>query len=133
MPSEKKKKYSKKEISLFKKNIIAERERILEEVDRINESISSSETDKGSGSSYSNHLADHGTDAMEKEKLYSYASQKDSYLKALDEALERIERDIYGKCEICDGLIPKKRLDVVPSARLCIKCKSDQEKIRKEQ
>jgi len=133
MPSEKKKKYSKKEIGSFKKNIIAERERILEELERINESISSAAADKGRGSSYSNHLADHGTDGMEKEKLYSYASQKDSYLRALDEALERIERNIYGKCEICDGLIPKRRLDVVPSARLCIKCKGDQEKIRKEQ
>ena len=133
MPSEKKIKYSKNEIGLFKKNIIAERERILEDLDRINESISSAAADKGSGSSYSNHLADHGTDGMEKEKLYSYASQKDSYIKALDQALERIERNIYGKCEICDGLIPKKRLDVVPSARLCIKCKADQEKIRKEQ
>ena len=132
MPSEKKK-YNKKEIGLFKKHIIAERDRIMGELARINESISSSAGDKGSGSYYSNHLADQGTDGMEKEKLYSYASQKDSYLRALDEALERMERDIYGKCEICDALIPKRRLDVVPSARLCIKCKSDQEKIRKEQ
>jgi RNA polymerase-binding transcription factor DksA len=133
MSSEKMKKYNKKEIGLFKKNIIAERDRISKEIGRINESISSSSDESSSGAAYSNHLADQGTDAMEKEKLYSYVSQKDSYLRALNEALERIERGIYGKCEICGGLIPKRRLNVVPSARLCIKCKSDQEKIRKEQ
>lgn len=131
--SSEKKKYNKKEIALFKESIIAERDKMLRELERINESISSMSDEKGSGSAYSNHLADHGTDGMEKEKLYAYASQKDSYIRALGEALERIERGIYGKCEICGGLIPKGRLKVVPSASLCIKCKSEQEKIRKEQ
>ena len=130
--SSEKKKYNKKEIALFKENIIAERDKMTRELVRINELISSLSEENGSGSAYSNHLADHGTDGMEKEKLYSYLSQKESYLMALGEGLERIERGIFGSCEICGGLIPKGRLEVVPSARLCIKCKSEQEKIRKE-
>ncbi|HMA76683.1 MAG TPA: TraR/DksA C4-type zinc finger protein [Candidatus Krumholzibacteriaceae bacterium] len=131
MPSKKKRKYNKKELEKFRKDIIAERDRIVGELDRINDLISSSAEDEAASKSYSNHLADQGTDGMEKEKLYSYASQKDSYLRALNEALERLERGIYGKCDICGSLIPKRRLNVVPSARLCIKCKSDQESERK--
>ncbi|MDZ7859068.1 MAG: TraR/DksA family transcriptional regulator [Candidatus Krumholzibacteriota bacterium] len=132
MPSKKRKKYNKKELEKFRKDIIAERDRIIEELDRINELITSSAEDEGAKKTYSNHLADQGTDGMEKEKLYSYASQKDSYLRALNEAMERLERGIYGKCDICGDLIPKRRLNVVPSARLCITCKSDQESGRKE-
>lgn len=127
MPS-KKKKYTKKELESFKKKILAERDRIMEELGRIHESIKKAAVEEGTNLTYSNHLADQGTDGMEKEKLYYYASQEGFYLRALDEALERIERGIYGKCESCEELIPKMRLNAVPSARLCIKCKSAEEK-----
>ncbi len=130
MPS-KKKKYTKRELESFRKKILAERERIIEELGRINESIKKAAVEEGVNLTYSNHLADQGTDGMEKEKLYYYASQEGFYLRALDEALERIERGIYGKCESCEELIPKKRLNAVPSARLCIKCQNEEEKGRR--
>jgi len=122
-------KYSKAEIEQFKKRILAERERILKELGRIEESINAAAEDQnGSNQSYSNHLADLGTDYMEKEKNFYYASQEGHYLRALDEALERIERGEYGFCLECGDLISKKRLDAVPSAKLCVPCKSNQEK-----
>ena len=124
-----KNKYTKAEIEHFKKKILAERERILKELGRIEESINAAAEDQnGSNQSYSNHLADLGTDYMEKEKNFYYASQEGHYLRSLDEALERIERGEYGSCLECGDLITKKRLDVVPSAKLCITCKSNQEK-----
>ncbi|MBN1165127.1 MAG: TraR/DksA C4-type zinc finger protein [Candidatus Krumholzibacteriota bacterium] len=129
MPAKKKKKLNKKELAAYKKKVLAERERIIRELSRIEESInSSSEIQEASKKAYSNHLADLGTDYMEKEKNFYYASVEGQYLRSLDEALKRIERGDYGKCEICDELISFKRLDVVPSARMCIKCKSESEK-----
>lgn len=132
MPTKKKKtRYTKREIEHFKKKILAERERILRQLGRIEESINeATEDQEGSKQSYSNHLADLGTDYMEKEKNYYYATQEGHYLRSLDEALERIERGEYGKCMECDELIGTKRLDVVPSAKLCISCKSKNEKPR---
>jgi len=122
-------KYTKTEVEQFKKKILAERERILKELGRIEESINAvAEDQDGSNQSYSNHLADLGTDYMEKEKNFYYASQEGRYLRSLDEALERIKRGEYGFCLDCGDLISKKRLDVVPSAKLCITCKSNQEK-----
>ena len=129
MPAKKKKKLTKKELTTYKNKVIAERERIIRELSRIEESInSSSDNQEGSKKAYSNHLADLGTDYMEKEKNFYYASQEGHYLRSLDEALKRIERGDYGKCETCGELIGFKRLNVVPSARMCIKCKSEAEK-----
>ncbi len=132
MPTKKKKtRYTKKEIERFKRLILAERERILQQLGRIEESINeASEDQEGSKQSYSNHLADLGTDYMEKEKNYYYATQEGHYLRSLDEALERIERGKYGKCVECSELIGVKRLDAVPGAKLCISCKSKNEKPR---
>lgn len=128
----KKTKLTKKEIEGLKKKILAERERILKQLGRIEESINeASNNSEGSKQSYSNHLADLGTDYMEKEKNFYYASQEGRYLRSLDEALERIERGEYGKCQECSELISLKRLDVVPGAKLCISCKSNHEKQRR--
>ena len=99
------------------------------ELGSIEETINDATKEKeGSNQSYSNHLADVGTDYMEQEKNFYYASQEGHYLRALDEALERIERGTYGICEICTLRIGNKRLEAVPPARQCIKCKSESEK-----
>lgn len=38
------------------------------------------------------------------------------------EALERIARSTFGLCEGCEKPITRRRLDLVPYARLCAKC-----------
>jgi DnaK suppressor protein len=123
------KKLSKKELEIARARILAERRRIIMELGRIEETINDATQEKeGSNQSYSNHLADIGTDYMEQEKNFYYASQEGHYLRALDEALERIDRGTYGICEICTLRIGTARLEAVPSARQCIKCKSESEK-----
>ncbi len=123
------KKLNKKELDAARARILAERKRIIMELGRIEDAISDATKEKeGSNQSYSNHLADVGTDYMEQEKNFYYASQEGHYLRALDEALERIERGMYGICEMCTLRIGNMRLDAVPSARQCIKCKSESEK-----
>ncbi len=51
-------------------------------------------------------------------------------LHAIDEALLRIKEGDYGICEECEEEIPLGRLKAMPFARLCVKCKSDMEKIQ---
>ena len=128
----KKTKFTKRELSQFKQRLLAERERVLHELGRIEESINAATEDSnGSKQSYSNHLADLGTDYMEKEKNFYYASQEGHYLRSLDNALERMERGEYGKCQECGCLISSKRLEAVPGAKLCIECKSKSEQQRR--
>jgi DnaK suppressor protein len=128
----KKKKLTKKELEHYKKKLLAERERILRELGRVTEAINeSSEETESAKQSYSNHLADIGTDFMEKEKNYYFADQEGQYLKAVEAALERIKRGEYGLCMECGDVISEKRLEAVPAAELCISCKDKKEKIER--
>ena len=46
----------------------------------------------------------------------------------LQDALERLDRDQYGICEMCDEEIEEERLRLAPAARLCIECLRESQK-----
>ena len=81
----------------------------------------------GDHSSYSFHMADLGTDAIEREKAFMMASKSGRLLYHIDEALRRLENNTYGKCVTCGRNISVQRLIAVPHARYCIKCKEKEE------
>ena len=119
-----KKGYSKEELDHFKKIILEKRKEILEEL----ESLKSTMMDVTTGqyeienSTYSLHM-EQGTDAMEREKTFLFASREGKFLNYLDDALQRIEHGTYGFCSECGNLIDKERLEAVPHAHQCVKCK----------
>ncbi len=45
-------------------------------------------------------------------------------LEKIDHALARIEAGTYGTCEGCGVAIPAARLEVMPSATLCVECQA---------
>ncbi len=49
---------------------------------------------------------------------------------ALAEALERVREGAYGVCRICGGRIPRRRLEVLPTATLCVPCQKEREATR---
>jgi RNA polymerase-binding protein DksA len=49
-------------------------------------------------------------------------------LRAIEEALERIEEGTFGTCEECGCKIPVGRLKIMPFAIVCVECKSREEK-----
>ena len=48
-------------------------------------------------------------------------------LKEIEDALARINSGSYGVCKVCGGTIRKDRLEVLPYATLCVKCKELEE------
>ena len=44
---------------------------------------------------------------------------------SIGEALEQIEDGTYGVCEVCGKNIPKKRLEALPEATMCTKCRTE--------
>jgi len=54
-------------------------------------------------------------------------------LNKIREALERIENDTFGICEMCGDEISEARLKARPVTTLCIDCKIEQEKKEKMQ
>lgn len=65
--------------------------------------------------------------SLEKEMAFKYGEYGVNMLREIDTALEKLKGGNYGICETCGKIIGVKRLEVVPSARLCIKCKSREE------
>ena len=121
---------NKKKLEYFKKLILKKKEELFSELGYLEDASMNSTTKDQSGdlSSYSFHMADQGTDTMDREMAFNFASREGRYLYHLNEALKRIEDGVYGICRTCNGEIGKKRLEAVPHATQCIKCKSSEEK-----
>ncbi len=95
----------------------------LEELERVSRSEDAQESSEDR-SAYSLHMADRGTDAMEREKNMLLAQREGSYLDYVDEALQRVEDGTFGICRACGGDIGRLRLEAVPTTTWCIDCKS---------
>ena len=118
---------NKKDKGYFKKLILDKRETLLEELGVLKETAldESSRQSSGNASNYSYHMADLGTDSQEREKAYLFLARENKYLGYLNEALERLERGVYGICKVCGKQIPKVRLEAVPHATMCVPCKTE--------
>lgn len=108
--------YSDKDLNDFRVHIEAERKKAMEEFQILRENLDDLTNSEmaDENASYSMHMAEQGTDAQEKEKLYAHVQRVSDYIKKLDEALQRIQDKVYGICKMCGILIAKERLLAVP-------------------
>jgi DnaK suppressor protein len=124
----------KKELHYFEKRLLEERRRVLKELGHHDEIFNTSQqASDGDLSAYSFHMADQGTDAMEREKAFLFASQEGRFLWHIDQALRRLYKspETFGKCHNCGNDIAHERLDALPHARYCIECKQREEDAKK--
>lgn len=128
--------YSKKDLEEFKKVILDKRTEIIEQLQNLKDQMMDATTGQyvNENSPYSLHMAEQGTDAQEREKLYLWAQRETKFLGYLEDALQRIENGTYGICidslELKEGphLIPKERLLAVPHTSHCVECKNKAKK-----
>lgn len=120
---------NKRDLDKFEKLLLAKRQQLIEEFGLLKSAAMDTTIKEKTGdlSSYSYHMADQGTDAMEREKTFYFASKSGRLLYHIDQALRRVRNKTYGKCEECGDQINRERLQAVPHARLCIKCKELEE------
>jgi DnaK suppressor protein len=134
--------YSKRDLEHFKQIILEKRDEIIEQLQNLKEQMLDPTTGEyiNENSPYSLHMAEQGTDAMEREKTFLYAQRENKFLGYLEDALKRIDAGTYGiciecvdepqyLCETCP-LVPKARLEAVPHSQLCLPMKQRQEKNR---
>jgi DnaK suppressor protein len=138
IPSKRSKKtrYTPAELQHFKEILTAERKAILESAKANMKSLVDDESGDyvGENLTYSTHMAEQGTDEMEREKNYMFVQRDEKYLGYIQEALTRIDQGTYGLCidcieepkYLCDTcpLIPRERLELVPITQHCIECKN---------
>lgn len=82
----------------------------------------------GASSSAPGHLAELASDASGKAILYGQLQSQSGELSEVRDALERLEEGVFGICDNCNAPIPVERLRAIPYARLCMSCKSQEEK-----
>jgi DnaK suppressor protein len=117
--------YSTHELKGFKEMILTKRKETLDELETLKESMMDVTTGEyvSESSNYSLHM-EQGTDAMEREKTFLFAARSSKYVNQLDDALARIEAKTYGVCRVCGLLVPKERLEAVPTAQTCAEYKN---------
>ena len=118
------------QLEAIERLLLRERDKTLRSLGRFQEqSKLTREASDADLSSYSFHMADQGTDAMEREKQFLFASQEGRYLWHVNEALRRLygNPEKFGHCHQCGQEINFERLDALPHARLCITCKEKEE------
>ncbi len=117
---------SQRDLKYFKELIVEQKNEILENARRLRESIVDENTGDyiGENSTFSMHMAEHGTDEMEREKAFMFIQRDEKHLFYLENALERIEKKTYGLCVTCGKPIDRGRLEAVPITQHCIKCKT---------
>ncbi|HDL02646.1 MAG TPA: TraR/DksA family transcriptional regulator [candidate division Zixibacteria bacterium] len=121
----------KTELEKYEKLLLKKREELAEQIKQTKDvRDSTSKEASGDLSSYSYHMADQGTDTMEREKAFMFASKSGRLLYHIDEALRRLRKGEFGKCQVCGKQIQKARLEAVPHARLCIECKEKEEEAK---
>jgi DnaK suppressor protein len=114
----------KKVLDSIKKKLIRKMNELLEELENAGEDeISEVESENVIGD-----IVDRANSVYEMQ-IYDKLTEKErGKLKEISEALKRIEEGVYGKCVSCGKSIEEKRLIAIPEAKMCIVCKSAEEK-----
>jgi RNA polymerase-binding transcription factor DksA len=121
---------NKKQLARIEKRLLDERSRALRALGLFDEMA---KRDRDSADSdlaaYTDHMADQGTEAMEREQAAVFATKEGRYLYRLEEALRRLYADpkSFGTCHTCGSDVGFERLDALPHARYCIDCKLKEE------
>ncbi|GAB6274825.1 MAG: hypothetical protein STSR0004_16900 [Peptococcaceae bacterium] len=106
-----------------------EKIRLLERIDLLNKTglAASLRDSTGELSLADNNPADIGSEVFERSKDFAFREDDKIKIKAIDDALAKIENGSYGKCEICGRQISPKRLEAMPYTTLCYACKTKNE------
>ncbi len=59
---------------------------------------------------------------LERELAELGANRAGQAIAEIEDALARIERGTYGRCEACGAAVARERLEAIPHARNCVAC-----------
>ena len=124
--SDKRTRYSDKELAEFKKLILGKLAEAQADYDLLKQTLSNEDNHGTDDTSPTFKLLEDGSDVMSKEETAQLAARQEKYIVNLKNALIRIENKSYGICRVSGRLIPKERLRSVPHATLGIDAKLNQ-------
>jgi len=107
----------------IKELLLKMRKELLEEIKVKTRSESEADRKDDVGDIY-----DLATNERDRELNLLMSDREREKINEIDDAIVRIDDETYGTCEECSTEIPKKRLIIMPFARLCVACKAELEK-----
>jgi len=113
--------------SRLKQHLEEELERLEAEVAELESEERDLLSEASGENAYRDHMADQGSATFERELDMTLEENLRTLLSDVRGALARIEAGTYGRCERCSDQIPAERMEAVPTASLCIQCKSADE------
>jgi len=120
---ERKTPFSDEELEHFRELILQRRREAKEEIEQMRQQVDQAKEQSDDNTAYGIHMADAGTDAMEREKLHLMIARQQKYIGYLNRALERIDNKTYGICRVTGEPIAKERLEAVPHTEISIEAK----------
>jgi DnaK suppressor protein len=115
----------------FRELLLDKRGAVVEALDYLHKENPGSlkdETGELVSGSADQHMADTGTETVDREIGYTLEETDGRLLTAIDAALARIDAGTYGTCVNCGAEIAPERLEAMPWAMLCIDCKRKEER-----
>jgi RNA polymerase-binding protein DksA len=119
------------ELERFRKRLEEEEKNLLEELREIAGSAARSADAEVvlEISGYDDHPADMASETFQKEKDQALLESTRDSLAVVRNALAKIKRGTYGKCDSCGKAISLKRLRALPYATFCVDCQGRRENI----
>jgi DnaK suppressor protein len=108
----------------YRRRLTDERVRVIKSINRNRDAADEIQVE---------HTEDEGDLAIishDRALLYDLNQTDLAWLKAIREAVERIDRDQYGECLNCTEDIDERRLNAVPWVGLCLRCQEQIESDR---
>jgi len=125
--------FTEKELEVYKKKLLDKKKELEQGLNKF------AEKDPNLKGDYDTRYPDFGASQSVDEEALEVASYESSLslehnlelrLQDLEQALKRIKKGTYGKCQQkdCDGYIRKERLEIYPEAKFCMRCLPEKSK-----
>lgn len=112
----------------YYESLLALREKITQQLEFHSSEALNTNENAGEKNGMSTHMADLGSDNFLHDMELAMITNEGDVLEMIDEAIQRLVNNEYGKCMDCNVKISPERLEAKPYAMFCIECKSIREK-----
>ncbi|HXY74947.1 MAG TPA: TraR/DksA C4-type zinc finger protein [Dehalococcoidales bacterium] len=109
------------DIAKIKERLESDKKRLLDEIEQLQAAGRPSD-ERRDGSPFGKR-EEEATESQELERRLALERSIKEQLAAFDNALNKIANGTYGKCERCGKPIEPARLEAIPQARRCLRCK----------
>ena len=109
-------------LNLLRSRLESERKRLLGELEQLKSTVRPAD-ERREGSPFGKR-EEEATESFELEKRLSLEKRIRGQLAEVEHALKKFENGTYGLCDNCRQPINPARLEALPQANLCLRCKT---------